>query len=154
MENYWETITKNLSTFCKPGDQIVCKNIFREEGQVCELCGHSPITWNHVLVNNMTSEEMIVGSNCVHNFKEGLNKLDIDLNITYPNKYEKIANRINEKYPGTIIVMDKYGHENRVLDEQDYDPELEMELLSLDELAPEGMGPDEIDWDSFDFEDD
>jgi len=49
--------------------------------------------------------------------------------------------------------MDKYGHENQ-LDEQDYNFELEMELLSLDELAPEGLGSDEIDWDSFDFEDD
>jgi len=101
----------------------------------------------------MTGEEMIVGSNCVHNFKEGLKRLDIDLNITYPNKYEKIANILNVKYPGTIIVMDKYGHENQ-LDEQDYNFELEMELLSLDELAPEGLGSDEIDWDSFDFEDD
>jgi len=35
MENYWEIIIEHLSSFCKPGDKIVCKNIFREEGQIC-----------------------------------------------------------------------------------------------------------------------
>ena len=154
MDNYWETIIENLSSFCKPGDQIFCKYIFKEDGQVCDLCGHSPITWNHVLINKRTGDEMIVGSNCVHNFKEGLKRLHFDLEITYPNKYEKIANRINEKYPGTVVI-DEYGHEvEEDYPEEIYQLEFGMERLSGDELAPEGMGSDEIDWDSFDFDDD
>lgn len=97
---------------------------------------------------------MVVGSNCIHNFKEGLKILDFDLDIKYPSKYEQIAKRINNKFPGTVIIMDEYGHEIEVLDDQNYDNELEMELLSLGELTPEGTGPDEIDWDSFDFDGD
>ena len=50
-KDYWKNVMENMKDFWKKGDQIVCTNIFKKPDSHCELCGHNPITLNHVLLN-------------------------------------------------------------------------------------------------------
>ena len=81
---------------------------------------------------------MTVGSECVHNFKKVINDLGKDIIIRYPLHLHKAGELINKRYPGTVEIEDA----------SDYDKNEE----TMDDKAPEGMGMDDIDWESFDFE--
>ena len=102
---------------------------------------------------------MIVGSNCVHQFKSVIEKLGHKIKIIYPKKLDNIANTINKRYPYTVEIIDFsvgpyiYKYEKVVeYDDNFIEPFFEEEFMSIDDLAPEGMGLEEFDWDSFDFE--
>ena len=96
---------------------------------------------------------MTVGSKCIHNYAKVHEKLfGRSADIRYPSKYKKAARFLNEKFPGTVTV----DHDRTQLAEPDWD-ETDFQHFTeetVDDLTPEGMGFDEIDWDSFDWEQD
>lgn len=174
-DNYWERIRKRLMEFWKPGDYVQCVKVFPNPNSTCQLCGHVPITWNHVLRNDRTSEDLRVGSKCVHNYKEIIEEMGYGGPVDFHPKYHRAVKYINGKYPGTAKVVsqedsrDSNYYENeriyfvdRPPNFIDGDPEelygysLPDEDLSGHEVGydypAEGLSPYEIDWDSCDYD--
>ena len=141
MKDYRQRIRQNLLKFWKPGDDIICVGVVKKVSQVCELCGHSPITWNNILENKRTLHRISVGSKCVHNFKDEVVKLGNDVIIKYRYDFRSMAAQINKKYPGTVEIEEFSDYVKGNGDQE-----------SPNDLASEGMGMDEIDWESEDFE--
>lgn len=156
MKKYWQTIQETLKGFWKRDDLLVCTNVFKSSGQTCQLCGYSPITWNHVLRNMRTSKTITVGSMCIHNFKRVVKELEKqDVIIAYPERLARMAVLINQKYPNTVQIGLPAGISDP-LDNEPHDgiPDayFESECYDIDDLAPGGMGSDEIDYDSLDYD--
>lgn len=159
MKDYWETIKTRLRSVWRPGEHFRCIEVVRQPDRTCELCGHTPITWNHVLQNMSTDRKLIVGSECVHNIHVAARQLEGEVRIVYPQDYAKAAAVINRKHPGTVLVVPftdfqppqfdaerfarEFDHVDLFLDKVDTDP---------DDLAPDGMGSDEFDFEAFDYE--
>lgn len=146
---YWSRIAKAIGHFAQPGDTLTCVKIEKVgESRSCELCGYYPIKWLHTLQNLRTRATMIVGSNCIVNYKKlHEQRFGIPLEVRFPAKYAKAATLLNQRFPGTVSI-DPQAKPLELEAEPFYDPE----ELSLDDLAPEGMGSNEIDWESFDWE--
>lgn len=233
-KDYWKIIAGKLKDFWKQGDEIVCTKVFKKPDSECELCGHTPITWNHILLNDRTKAILTVGSECVVNFKKVIEKLGSKDKVLYFEKYKKAANLLNSRhkgtaeiiqFPATELMMQLYMNPEKfdykkiksIMDytcqsakkedtelfdrafhiwgerkyyiyeglaphgkgdnaeeiirkyiedleaeavseiEESYRADAEeygefFEELSVDDLTPEGMGWDEIDWDSYKFD--
>ena len=104
-KDYWKIIVGKLKDFWKQGDQIVCTKVFKKPNSECELCGHTPITWNHVLLNERTKAILTVGSECVVNFKKVIEKLGSKDKVLYFEKYKKAADLLNSSYKGTAEII-------------------------------------------------
>lgn len=161
MDKYWQTIQQTLKGFWKRDDLLVCTDVFKSSGESCQLCGYSPITWNHVLRNVRTSRTLTVGSMCIHNFKRVVKELEKqDVIIAYPVRLERMAAMINQKYPGAVQIglpagiIDPFEQSNRYAEPADgiQEADFDQECYDSDDLAPEGMGLDEIDYDSLDYD--
>ena len=152
--DYWSRIAQTVGRFAQPGDTLRCIRIRRFEApSTCELCGHSPIHWLHTLQNSRTSETLMVGSECIRNYAKVYEKrFGRSADIRYPAKYKKAARFLNEKFPDTVTVDQDWTPPTEPdwdeMDFQDFTEE------TVDDLAPEGMGWDDIDWDSFDWGED
>ena len=92
-----------------------------------------------------------VCSECILNYKIALEKINgSPVQIIFPSEFANIADKINRKRPGTINIQP-------INDEEFEDQELKgssWEDYYTDDLAPEGMSLDEVDWDSFNWDDD
>ncbi len=167
-EAYWARIRATLSGFCRPSDQLYCPRVFKLEGQTCRMCGHWPITWNHVLRNARTSAELVVGSECIVNYKEEMARMGHQVPPVI-FRSAGAAKYMNDKCPGIAVVgyvqstaYDDYADPE--VDEfyEDEEEEAEREMLmdlGLDpddpdftELAPHGMSGDEGDDEDDDYE--
>jgi hypothetical protein len=144
MEDYWSRIRKRLEEFCNPDDRPVCINVFVNENQTCELCGHFPIKWNFVLLCIRTNEKLIVGSECIKNYSKVSGK-----NVFFLKPYFEIVGRLNERWSDCAYCDEE---EDILVRENLIDHGLNPDDPDFGELSSEGMHPDEIDWDSFDFE--
>lgn len=154
--DYWMRIAKTVAKFAQPGDTLECIGVCRVENpSSCELCGHYPIHWLHTLQNSRTKQTLLIGSECINNYAEVYRRrYGATISIIYPPKYAKAARFINKKFPGTVSI--EPGEKLEKLPDLGWD---EMDVpdwteLDLDDLAPEGMGIDEVDWDSFDWDQD
>ena len=162
---YWERIAKRVRTFAEPGDPLQCVEVRRSSTpETCELCGHSPIFWLHYLKNLRTGEQLIVGSQCILNYKRVYEKFTGNiLQIQVEERLSWWADKMNSKSPDAVTIIPTdykevyhgeylVGEESRDwseeydIEDEDFDEELEEE--DLNDLAPEGLGADEIDWDS------
>jgi len=155
--DYWRRIAQTVGRFAQPGDILRCIRIRRvEDPSTCELCGYSPIHWLHTLQNSRTSEILIVGSECIRNYaKVHEKRFGRSADIRYPPQYKKAARFLNAKFPGTVTVEqdDMLFPEPHWEEVEDIDFRYVNEQ-EFDDLFPEGMGPDEVDWDSFDWDED
>lgn len=153
MKNYKEIIMDRLRNYWTRGDEIYVKGSFVEDGRTCELCGYTPIKNNFVLENSRTHEELIVGSKCVHNFKQAIKDLGEEVIIKSSNI--DAIKIINRGHPGTVELIEHNRglFEDDMEDTQTYSSEFEEIVMSSpDDLSPEGMGSEEFDWDSYDYE--
>jgi hypothetical protein len=159
-EAYWARIRTTLDQFCRPTDQLHCPRVFILEGQTCKLCGHWPITWNHVLRNARTGQELIVGSECIVNYKEEMSRLGHQVPPVI-FRSPGAAKYMNRQCPGIAVVGSVWSSEYEAGDpevhesyeDQEYEAEREWLMeLGLDpddpyftDLAPHGMSGDEDD---------
>ena len=154
---YWERVKETLEEFYKPGDYIHCVKVFNCPNSTCQLCGHTPITWNHVLRNARTSRCLVVGNICVHSYKVFVEKKGYDGTVNYLPQFHREAELINSTYPGTAKIIspeDTAEAESRIegYDWADGYYLEDSEIFDTNSLAAEGLGGDEIDWDSHDYE--
>ncbi len=131
-------------------EEIRLIRMFNKPGGTCALCDHSPITYHFVLRNQQTGASIIVGSRCVNNIKEVLKKNGSGVNITCSSKLSEAAGKLNGRFPGLVIVEKEFD-EDASYSEPDPD-ESEDTDLTFEDCSPEGMGYDEVDWDSWDGE--
>jgi hypothetical protein len=144
MKDYWEKIAKKINEFSKPNDLLKCAEIYHvDKISTCELCGYEGISWINVLENLRTNQRLKIGSRCVGQYHMVSLKIDKPVQITYPDKFKKSAILINKNYPGAVEIEAPLGKQDLSLDEYEFDWE---------GRAPEGLGDDEIDWDSLDYE--
>lgn len=147
--DYWNRIAKVIGHFAEPGDSLACVKIEKaDEPQSCQLCDYYPIKWLHTLQNLRTGTALTIGSNCIVNYKKlHEQRFGTPLEVRFPAKYAKAATILNQRFPGTVVV-DQLPDAPASEDEHF----LVIEKSDLDDLAPEGMGFDEIDWESFNWE--
>lgn len=104
VKDYWARIERRVLLIWRSGDSFSCIRKYTQPGGQCELCDHIPITLHHVLRNDRSGERITVGSECVCNIHEVIQKLGSDVVIRYPVEYQRAAALINEKRPGTVLV--------------------------------------------------
>ena len=154
---YWERVRKTLAEFYKPGDYIHCVKVFDRPNSTCQLCNHTPITRNHVLRNARTSRGLVVGNRCVHQYKIVVEEMGYDGTVDYLPQYHRAVEFINTRYPGTARVASQEDASEPEYRIEGYDWADDYylgdsEAFDTYSLAPEGLGGDEIDWDSHDYE--
>ena len=129
---------------------------------VCRMCGYTPIRWNYHLENTRTGGRLIVGSNCILNYRLVMDEMKATwLPVIFPPQFREQAARINEKRPGTVFVADDWpeaaydelDREDRMQlgldpteeDEEEAEEEMLLELgldpenPNMEDLAPHGM---------------
>ena len=176
---YWKTIVAAIDALWRAGDTLQCTEIWRSaEPTRCELCGHFPIRILHRLKNLRTGRSLIVGTECVVNYKRVVEeKMSQTFDLLVVPDLRWWADKMNAKEPGIVRILadsrngtfddlavleaayamnarmdgelatsdladleDAYDEDDEDLTEDDnHDP---------DEEAPEGLGRDEVDWDS------
>lgn len=67
--SYRAAIEQSLRRFVANGDDIACTGVYIYQYGSCELCGHKPIKWHYILENLSSHDQIVVGSECIKNFK-------------------------------------------------------------------------------------
>ena len=154
MEGYWEIIAETVRHFSRPGDKLFCADAYQSKEFIkCQLCGHYPIKNIFLLMNERTGESLKVGSECIVNYKVVSERMGGRVYILYPEKFKPLADKLNDRYPGTVTVVDDRPDIEMDLAMRGYKV-LDPEDLDIDDLAPEGMGLDDVDWDSYGWDSD
>lgn len=162
MKNYWERIETKISEVASVGDRLVCRSVVKKPGSTCELCGYAPISWVFNLWNPKNDAELNVGRECVVNYKKVFVRVQKkNLRLIFPKKLSGYAHMFNASQPGIAEVLNIPDIDINELDQpkesspfedydDDFDHSCERELIA--DRAPEGMGDEEIDWESLDYE--
>ena len=183
MTDYWDRIRKTLSGFAQPNDTLECVGIFRNgDGEQCQLCIKARINWVHLLYNVRSGEMLRVGSECILNYEEVMPKSQQPVQaIKFPPYYVNAAAHFNKQKPNTIIVgklssggeakakrerelnrlrqkpMDTpttgFGSASYFYGDDNDNALFDYEEDEFEDLAPEGMGYDDIDWETGDVSD-
>ena len=154
---YWDRLRDKLGVFTEKGDTLRLTRVkWAGNAQTCELCGYEGIRWLHWLTNLRTGKALIVGSKCITNYKKVHDEMyQESLKLTAANELSKIVRKINARSPGAIVLESTIAYAFDIEDGWDsaYDPDdeaFEEEIRAEDpnDLAPEGLGSDELDWDA------
>jgi hypothetical protein len=156
VDDYEERLHAKLLEFTRKGDALELQRVEQsEDEQVCELCGHEGIRWLHWLANLRTGKSLIVGSRCIVNYRTIYENLyNQPLIIRAPASLAPAAQRINRSAPGTIVVARAAVASDQAADDdfdwdEDYDEKDEdLDDVDVNDAAPEGLGPDEMDWET------
>lgn len=154
---YWDRVSASISEFWSRGQELRCMRIYRQENGTCQMCGHKPIKWQYVLHNQQTGGVLIVGRECIKNYKVVTGE-----QVVFPERFKKAAEFLNGRYPACVVVAPVHvAPENKHEPDED---EREFELYDalgldphepdFDEFAAEGLDPDEYDWDAHDYDPD
>jgi hypothetical protein len=146
-QEYWGRVRASIAKFWRKGQNLRCARIYTEEGGTCQMCGHKPIKWHHVLHNQQTDGDLIVGSECINNYK-----IVTGEQVVFPGPLKKAAAYLNGRYPDCVRVASiaeysgpDHGEEP---DEDAYEREMLMDMgldpddPDFSELAPHGMSGD------------
>jgi 5'-3' exonuclease len=78
-QSFEDRIEINLANISRsPEDQFVLKGIrYIPATFKCELCGHEPCLYAFTVFNVQTETDMVVGSECVHHFKDKSSNIDL-----------------------------------------------------------------------------
>jgi hypothetical protein len=156
---YWDRLRATINKFWQPGEELRCTRIYTQDAGTCQMCSHHPIKWHHVLHNQRTGADLIVGKECINNYK-----VVTGAQIVFLERLKRAADYLNGRYPDCVLVLsqpvDPYSGPDYD-DEPDWDEEIfdmydELELdlddAEIGEQAAEGLDPDEYDWDSHDYD--
>jgi hypothetical protein len=147
MKDYWPRLRRTLATFWKPGDELLCVRIFKMPGQVCQMCEHQPITWNHALRNLRTRQDLIVGRECIRNYKK-----ETQQQVIFPERFHRAADYLNRRWPGCVVVQPAATEWPDHTWESFEDMEFDFDEPDFDDMTADGMDPDDIDWEAEDGE--
>lgn len=67
--SYRAAIETTLGAFVENGNDVACTGVYIYEYGRCDLCGHQPIKWHYILENLSSRNQIVVGSECIRNYK-------------------------------------------------------------------------------------
>jgi hypothetical protein len=151
-QEYWKRVRARIAEFWNKGQELRCVRIYTEDGGACQMCGHKPIKWHHVLHNQQTNRDLIVGSECINNYKVITGE-----QVIFSRRFKKAAEYLNGRYPDCVLVASIPDYDYPEYDEEPDEDEYEREMLmamgldpddpDFSELAPHGINGDEDDED-------
>lgn len=120
----------------------------------CEMCGGIVDIRNcYELENQRSKERVLCGRNCIVKYAIVLKRLGQTPCIVFPSQFRADAVEVNEIRPNTVIVEAVFE-----ADEENWSlSDLIGQRVGADEtdcgdVLADGLDPDEIDWDSCDYE--
>jgi hypothetical protein len=154
-EQYFVDIRQAIRNYYRPGDQLRLDRLYRE-ARKCQMCGGMVDILNcYDLRNVRTGEVMVCGERCIARYAEVIAQMGETPSIVFPHQYREKAERVNRHRRDTITVEDEAEPEKSsgnwslddLMGQQDGadDPDYE-------EMLADGLDPDEIDWESHDYE--
>lgn len=154
-QEYWSRVRASIAKFWTSGQELRCARIYTQDDGTCQMCGHTPIKWHHVPHNQQSNGDLIVGSECINNYK-----VITGGQVVFPEQFQKAAEYLNGRYPGCVRVASMMEYSGPDYDEEPDEDEYEREMLmnlgldpddpDFSELAPHGMSGDEDDEDDDD----
>jgi hypothetical protein len=154
-EQYFADIRHAIRDFYRPGDKLLLLRHYSESCK-CQMCGGTvDITNCYDLQNARTGKIMICGQRCIVRYAEVIAQMGQTPLILFPREYRDQAEKLNQRRSGTVVVE---SDTNDGWPDDDWSPN---DLIgqragadgpTYEDALADGLDPDEIDWDSHDFE--
>lgn len=106
-DSYRAAIETTLRRFVENGDDVACTGVYIYEYGSCGLCGHQPIKWHFILENLTKREQIVVGSECIKNYKVILEEWGYrPAYVVFPECLGQFTRWISEANPEAIRFSD------------------------------------------------
>jgi hypothetical protein len=105
--SYRAAIETTLRRFVENGNDVACTGVYIYEYGSCELCGHQQIKWHYILENLSSRNQIVVGSECVRNYKIILEEWGYrPAYVVFPECLRKFTPWILEEDSGAVRFSD------------------------------------------------
>jgi hypothetical protein len=105
--SYRAAIETSLRRFVANGNDVACTGVYIYEYGNCGLCGHQPIKWHYILENLSSRNQIVVGSECIRNYKIILEEWGYrPAYVVFPECLRKFTGWILEEDSGAIKFSD------------------------------------------------
>jgi hypothetical protein len=153
-ERYFSDIRHAIRDFYQPGDRLVLVRQYSDQRK-CQMCGGIVDIANcYDLQNLRTGNVMVCGEKCIARYAEVIIKMGYTPLISFPPEYKDKAALVNQHRRDTVAV-EEVGF-TRSDDEWTIDHLMGQragaDAPDCGDLVAEGLGSDEIDWESHDYE--
>src|SRR4051794_40327614 len=98
-QEYWNRVHASIAKFWSSGQQLRCVRVYTDERGTCQMCGKKPIKWHHVLRNQQTNADLVVGSECINNYKAVTGE-----QVVFQSWLKKAAEYLNSRYQDCMLV--------------------------------------------------
>jgi hypothetical protein len=165
-KNYFADFRRAIRDYYHPGDQLRLVRQYRE-ARKCEMCGGMVDIKNCYDLRNLRSGKVIVcGQICIARFADVVVQMGQTPSIVFHQEFHGQAAKINEQPGGTVVVEFEEDVEFHEEVEPEEDPASRDEWslkdligqppraddLDYEDALAQGLDPDEIDWESHDYE--
>ena len=105
--SYRAAIETSLRRFVANGNDVACTGVYVYEYGSCGLCGHQPIKWHYILENLSSRIQIVVGSECIRNYKVILEEWGYrPAYVVFPECLRQFTRWILEEDSGVIKFSD------------------------------------------------
>jgi hypothetical protein len=105
--SYRAAIETSLRRFVANGNDVACTGVYIYEYGRCGLCGHQPIKWHYILENLSSCNQIVVGSECIRNYKTILEEWGYrPAYVVFPECLRQFTRWILEEDSGAIKFSD------------------------------------------------
>ncbi len=154
-ERYFADIRHAIRDFYRPGDRLRLVRQYRESRK-CQMCGGIvDITNCYDLQNLRTGKIMVCGEKCIARYAEVVAQMGHTPLISFPPSYQGNAALVNQHRRHTVVVE---GESESGWSDEDWSIDDLIgqrpgaDDLNYDDVLADGLDPDEIDWESHDYE--
>jgi len=106
-DSYRAAIETTLRRFVENGDDVACTGVYIYEYGSCGLCGHQPVKWHYILENLSSRNQIVVGSECIRNYKVILEEWGYrPAYVVFPECLRQFTRWILEEDPGAVKFSD------------------------------------------------
>jgi hypothetical protein len=150
-KQFFADIRHSIRDFYKPGDQLhLVRHYEVKEARKCEMCGGMVSIFEcYDLRNNRTGEVIVCGRRCISRYADVVDQMDQIPSVIFPHEYRDKAQKINQRRQGTVIVE---GEPDADYSEDVMGQRRGADKLTYEDALADGLNPDEIDWESHDYE--
>jgi hypothetical protein len=105
--SYRAAIETSLKRFVANGNDVACTGVYLYEYGSCGLCGYKPIKWHYILENLSSRNQIVVGSECIRNYKVILEEWGYrPAYVVFPECLRQFTRWILEEDSGAIKFSD------------------------------------------------
>lgn len=150
---YWDSVTNCLREFANPGDALVCVHVAIDRRATCNFCEEPVGHATFLLRNEAKGRQATSCARCIYYLPAAARRMDGAITIIY--MAQGSAAIVRHRYPWDGPADEPWLQADAEADETsegELDFYEDSQRYSMDELSCEGLGADEIDWDSHDYE--